>query len=631
MTRVGGPGPPGVDACPQWFWRWGIVLLAGLAALAAAIALAMAWYWELDGAAVTTTARLKRMATLATAFAAALVVFRVLAVVRTPATRIPASSSSAVPNTNGAEAVLAVVVVATGIGLAAHNLDAPLRPDESMTIVKYATQPLATAAGQYESPNNHVLHTLLVWVAHQLGGWSRVVLRIPAFAAGCLLLPAVWWFAREEYGWKSAALATAFVSTAPYFREYATNARGYTLMLLLFVCALLLGRTLVRSPGNRAAWAGWATAIALGLFAVPVMGYPAASAVLWMVFARWRRYGRRELGHFAFRMAAWTVAAFGLAAVLYAPVLAAEGFDHFRSVLAGAGLGWPLPIDRALQMLQNPIALWTRWHLGIPTWAQGTLLALVVVGATVRGRSCGRRGTLLLGLGAATGLFLLAKPAALPDRVGIGALLLLMIVAGAGAARVLEGVAARPRAAAGTSRGGFDLGAGPSRPAPVPLYAAVGAILVAFAWWSTRPGVASRQAEWGTELPPLPALVSSAEAQVRPGDDFAVHGMSSVRQRTILYVREGRNVAENMGVLHYVPYLPSPVHRVLAPSPSPSSPSPGEPFDEAPRPHSPRLLLFAYETFSRVSLESRWPGRYESVSAFDHGRVYMVNDWVSPR
>ena len=92
-------------------------------------------------------------------------------------------------------ALLAAATIGACVALAAYWLDLGVKLDELITITSYATQPLAVAASKYNAPNNHVLHTLLVWVAHQLGGWNLVVLRLPAFLSFCLLLPALWWCA----------------------------------------------------------------------------------------------------------------------------------------------------------------------------------------------------------------------------------------------------------------------------------------------------------------------------------------------------------------------------------------------------------------------------------------------------
>ena len=327
-----------------------------------------------------------------------------------------------------------VATIGACIALAAYWLDLGFRHDETLTITSYATQPLAVAASKYNVPNNHVLHTLLVWVAHQLGGWNRVVLRLPAFLSFCLLLPALWWFVRREYGATAAAFATVFAGTSPFIVSYASAARGYTLLLLLFAAALLGGQQLVRTPKRTALWAAWAAAIALGSYALPLMAYPAAATGAWMLLARWRRCGRDEFGPFLARTAAWSAVAIALAGVLYVPVFVAEGISSYNAVVHW----WPSRAVTPAALAEHPFVLWRLWHRGIPAWAQGALIALVVAGTACAGRTCRKSGTLLPALVLAWGLLFAAYPLLLPPRFAIWALLVFLILAGVGAAFAFE-------------------------------------------------------------------------------------------------------------------------------------------------------------------------------------------------
>ena len=62
----------------------------------------------------------------------------------------------------------------------------PMRFDESYTYLQYASQPLYVTVSKYDAPNNHVLHSVLVWLATQLAGNSPEVIRCPAFVCGVL-------------------------------------------------------------------------------------------------------------------------------------------------------------------------------------------------------------------------------------------------------------------------------------------------------------------------------------------------------------------------------------------------------------------------------------------------------------
>ena len=378
------------------------------------------------------------------------------------------------------EAAVAAVVIIGAMAMAADNLLLPARRDETITIVNYASRSFWHAWSTYSIPNNHVLHTLLVWVAHRLAGWDLVALRMPAFLAGCLVLPATWWFARREHGWPAAAFATALLGTSPLFVEYATNARGYTLMLLCFVAALACGSRVARRPEAVRWWAGYAVALGLGFFTVPLMAFPAAVVVSWMLLLRWQGSGMRALPRFALKTLAWTAGGGGLAALLYAPVL----LGPWAGVLLGGDGGWlmqSLPWHAEGRwsawsprfVARLAAGTWLNWHAATPPVAQIALLAATAAGvAAPRGAQGGMRQPLAAAAIVGTAVVLLAKPVLLEPRMTLFLLLALMVVAGAGAAVLWEAVL--DRAALG------------GRARQAARAAAVLAVFLGLAWPATR-------------------------------------------------------------------------------------------------------------------------------------------------
>lgn len=517
------------------------------------------------------------------------------------------------------EVLLATAAIAAGVCLAVYHLDVRLRHDETRAIALYATQPLAVAASTYDSTNNHVLHTLLVWVAHQFGGWNRIALRMPAFLSFCLLLPALWWFVRREYGPTAALFAITYLSTSPFLINYATNARGYTLMLLLFVVALLCGQALVRSPSKRGLWAAWAGAVGLGFYTVPLMAFSAATAVAWMLLARWRRCGSAGFRLFAAKTAAWSVAALAIAAALYLPVVVAEGLDGPRTLWTVASLF----LGQAVELVAHPATLWDDWHQAIHPWAQGALLVLVVVGTTARGRSCGGKGTLLWATGLAWGL-LLARPLLPQARMAVWTLLTLMVMAGAGAALVL-----------GRART-------PVRGAALALALATGA----YSWWTKWPEVTTDNPE-STPTLALPArLLSVAEWAMRPGDYFAT--CSTLRfQRTVVDIQAVHPVERDVARFHSEAAADSSdgwrVHRV---GPLMTGATPQARGDDRGRLFLFEVLPSSYARCAgnsgerggdvREALEARWPGhelaaQFATEESGGTGKVYVLDDWSPSR
>ncbi len=403
------------------------------------------------------------------------------------------------------ESAFAVVVIGVGVALAACNLTLPMRTDEATTVLSYASQSFWHAWSTYDMPNNHVLHTLLVWVAHRLGGWDPVALRMPAFLAAVAALAATWWFVRREHGRLAAGFATALLGTSPLFVEYASNARGYTLMLLCFVLAMACGSEAARRPEAGRWWAGYAGAVGLGFFVMPLMALPAAVAVCWMLLLCWRERGAGALPRFALKTAAWSGAALGLAALLYAPVLAGAGPDALLNnqfVQAHA-----VPGGHRFLVKHTAVA-WVKWHAATPAWAQVALAVALAAGMAAPGRRTGRGGLLAAAV-AGMGAVLLVRPVVLEARMTLFLLFVSMVLAGAGAAVLWEAALGR---ALPKLRG---------RAPQAMRVAGVLAVAGISAGWATRPGVAGHFARETVGSPNAPALVAAVVAELEPGDYVA--------------------------------------------------------------------------------------------------------------
>lgn len=418
------------------------------------------------------------------------------------------------PTPMEAAGVLVVCVVA-GL-LAARNLDLPMRMDEGQTVAMFATQSAWGALADYSSNNNHVLHTLLVRLAYKLGGWDPAVLRLPAFAAAMATLPALWWFARREHGREAAVLGVSLVATSPLFVEYASNARGYSLMCLLWMVTLCLGGELVRKPERTALWALWALVLALGFLAIPVMAFPAAVTVFWMLLARasedpapapgrlWRRIWRQR--DFASRLATWAVAGLVLAAGFYLPALASDA-DALLSSPHMAGGSWLDAQWVRLWAWSTTLGLWLSWHAATPAWALVCLFALAAAGVWAPRRGTGRRGLLPAAVLAGMAVVFLFKPVILGVRMTLFLLMAAMMVAGAGAALLMESV-----------RAGLGPGRVERRRRGLSSAVATAVVLACGAWWATRPGTTTWFAQETGFSPGAPALASALAPRLRSGD-----------------------------------------------------------------------------------------------------------------
>jgi hypothetical protein len=265
-----------------------------------------------------------------------------------------------------------------GLLLRAAFLARPMRYDEAYTVVAFAARPLWYAVSDYHLPNNHLFHTLLVHLALNTLGGAPWMVRLPAFLAGALAVPAVYLAARLLYDRPIALLSAVLVAASPELVDFSANARGYTLVGL-FTLLLVASAAVIRSQPNRAAWLAFSLCAAGGLYAIPVMLYPLAGTAAWLLLS-WAAgdlhpaYGRR----FPFLLAAALVAAGLLAGLAYTPVLLNTGLDS----LVGNPFVAPLPWPRFLESLPvRFVNTWEEWTLGLPPfasllWAIGMLAGL---------------------------------------------------------------------------------------------------------------------------------------------------------------------------------------------------------------------------------------------------------------
>lgn len=149
----------------------------------------------------------------------------------------------------------------------------PMRFDESYTYLQYASPPLYVTVSKYDAPNNHVLHSVLVWLATRIGGNSPEVIRSPAFLCGVLTaILAAWWVARRTGRWWGMVTGCMVAVSSPLV-EYSVNARGYTLVHLLLMWIWVISDEWSHKP-SRAGIGVIAVLSTLALWTMPTAIYP---------------------------------------------------------------------------------------------------------------------------------------------------------------------------------------------------------------------------------------------------------------------------------------------------------------------------------------------------------------------
>ena len=261
------------------------------------------------------------------------------------------------------------VIVLVGAGIRLCYLNVPIAYDEAYSFLNFARRPWYEAIADYNSTNNHVLNTFLMHWAYRLFGQQEWALRLPALAAGLLLLLIAYPWAQDRLGQTTALLTTVFVATAPVLVDYSVNARGYifvtTFAVLVDWCFERLDR---RAPYPALNWSTAGLGTVLGLWAMPIMVYPLAGIVAWFLLAPLGRQRGQRLPGLLRRAGELTVflALTGFAiAVLYSPAYV------FRGLLATENpFVWPLTFPEWLA--QTPGA----WAGGFQRWVAGPLPAV---------------------------------------------------------------------------------------------------------------------------------------------------------------------------------------------------------------------------------------------------------------
>jgi hypothetical protein len=330
--------------------------------------------------------------------------------------------------------LLSVITAIAGI-VRFHYLHQPMRYDEVTTFASYASKPFYVVLSVYAAPNNHVLHTILVRCSYLLFGSQNWALRLPTLVAGMGIVPATYAVTRTLYGQAAAALAAGLVGASSTMIEYSTFARGYTLVCLFSLLLFWLGTFLARNHN----WAGW---VLLGLFGafgfytIPIMLYPYATVVAWLIFSSLAGDTTAPPRTIVTGLLVASVFAGFVAFWLYSPIFVISGP---KAVFANH---WVTALKTSVFLRNLPpsfVSTWRTWNRDWPV-----VLRLVLgVGFSISliwSRRCGRyRIPFPLAMLAAVVPLLLAQRVVPFERVWLFALPIFLASASAGLALVVSG------------------------------------------------------------------------------------------------------------------------------------------------------------------------------------------------
>ena len=243
----------------------------------------------------------------------------------------------------------------------------PMLHDEAYTFIAFASRPLLPAISDYALPNNHIFHTLLVYLAYHLLGNQPWIIRLPAFVAGVAIVPLAYAAGAIFYNRKAGLLSAGIVAAAPLLINYSANARGYTLVCALTLCAAALA-AYVKDHRNRIAWALLALTCALGFYTIPIMLYPAGMLVVWLALSGLFKDIAQD-----YRRAFWgyllgaCLLLVGLTALLYTPVFIKSGIG---AVVNNSYVRPDDPATLAEQVESRVASTAEQWTSGAP-WGMG--------------------------------------------------------------------------------------------------------------------------------------------------------------------------------------------------------------------------------------------------------------------
>jgi len=335
-----------------------------------------------------------------------------------------------------------LVIMVAAVALRLFFLFQPLRSDEAVTLTRYASRPLWVGLSRYY-PNNHLLHTFQVHIAYLIFGYAPWALRLPAFVAGLLVVPAAYVATRLLSNKYAALLTAALVATSSVLIEFSTLARGYTLQCLFFLLILALSASLMRHR-EPAGWLMFSIASALGFYTMPTMLFPFGAVVVWLVLSAIMRLTEVERGRFIKDLIIAVLLVGLFTGILYAPVFAGTGW---RSVVANKRVlpleyEWP---EFARRLGRSLTQAWGQWNRDVPMVVNVLLVAGLVVSVACRGRDAARRRLLVLIALLWCGLVLFKQRFVPSPRSWLPFLPLYLGLAASGLAHLLGGLQARLR------------------------------------------------------------------------------------------------------------------------------------------------------------------------------------------
>ncbi len=254
------------------------------------------------------------------------------------------------------------IIVCIGMLFRTLFLFQPMRWDESYTFFQFVSRPLMFGLSDSYNFNNHLLHTILAHLAFKLFGSDPWMLRLPVYISGILLIPSVYAVSKIMYGKNTAIIAASFISISSILTEYSTNARGYSILVLL--CTWLIGiAALLQRSNRRFLWILFIIIGSLGLYTIPIMLYPLGGIFLWILISITAKKPLPERICIIKQLTYSTISIGVLTLLLYTPTIAVSGLHAITANEYVRPLAWNEFFSNVPRTIYQT---WLEWNRDIP-------------------------------------------------------------------------------------------------------------------------------------------------------------------------------------------------------------------------------------------------------------------------
>ncbi|MEE8170830.1 MAG: glycosyltransferase family 39 protein [Phycisphaerae bacterium] len=223
-----------------------------------------------------------------------------------------------------------IILALIGLGLFTRLpfFNLPVQADEAAMYTWYCVTPeypVLHVITHYGGPHNHVLHSVLFTALYTVFGWGFPWLRLPALLAGVACVPLSYVVLRRIIGHSGAIIAAVLVAFSGWAVRYATDARGYSLAMMLGLIAVgLIWHGRRRGSPLHVAAAGFVIGCAVGT--VPTMIHLAAAIGVWLALCPGPSSAPRRAATFR-HVVLYSGMAATTAALWYAPIISFMGLD----------------------------------------------------------------------------------------------------------------------------------------------------------------------------------------------------------------------------------------------------------------------------------------------------------------